>query len=55
MEINTNYYAKDELIAKKITVLIIDDSNTSLAAMKNGSLQFSVIEAPINLQNGPFL
>ena len=47
MEVNPNYYAKDEIIAKKITVLIMDDSNTSLAAMKNGSLQFSVIEAPM--------
>lgn len=47
MELNTNYYAKDEIIAKKITVLIMDDSNTALAAMKNGNLQFSVIEAPI--------
>ncbi|TKZ36198.1 peptide ABC transporter substrate-binding protein [Brachyspira catarrhinii] len=47
MEVNPNYYAKDDIIAKKITVLIMDDSNTSLAAMKNGSLQFSVIEAPM--------
>lgn len=47
MELNTNYYAKDEIIAKKITVLIMDDSNTALAAMKNGNLQFSVIEAPM--------
>ena len=47
MEVNPNYYAKDEIIAKKITVLIMDDSNTALAAMKNGSLQFSVIEAPM--------
>ena len=47
MEVNPNYYAKDDIVAKKITVLIMDDSNTSLAAMKNGSLQFSVIEAPM--------
>lgn len=47
MEVNPNYYAKDEIVAKKITVLIMDDSNTAFAAMKNGSLQFSVIEAPM--------
>ena len=47
MEINTNYYDKDSIIAKKINVLIMDDSNTALAAMKSGDLQFSVVEAPI--------
>ena len=47
MEINTNYYDKDAIIAKKINVLIMDDSNTALAAMKSGDLQFSVVEAPI--------
>ena len=47
MEINTNYYDKDSIVAKKINVLIMDDSNTALAAMKSGDLQFSVIEAPM--------
>lgn len=47
MEVNTNYYDKDSIIAKKINVLIMDDSNTALAAMKSGDLQFSVIEAPM--------
>ena len=47
MEINTNYYDKDAIIAKKINVLIMDDSNTALAAMKSGDLQFSIVEAPI--------
>ena len=47
MEINTNYYDEDSIIAKKINVLIMDDSNTALAAMKSGDLQFSVIEAPM--------
>ena len=47
MELNTNYYDKDEIVAKKINVLIMDDSNTVLASIKSGNLQFSVIEAPI--------
>lgn len=47
MEINTNYYDKDSIIAKKINVIIMDDSNTALAAIKSGNLQFSVMEAPI--------
>ena len=47
MEVNTNYYDKDYIVAEKINILIMDDSNTALAAMKNGDLQFSVIEAPM--------
>ena len=47
MKLNTNYYDKDKIVAKKINVLIMDDSNTVLASIKSGNLQFSVIEAPI--------
>ena len=47
MEVNTNYYDKDYIVAEKINILIMDDSNTALAAIKNGDLQFSVIEAPM--------
>ena len=47
MEVNTNYYDKDSIIAKKINVIIMSDSNTSLAAIKRGDIQFSVIEAPL--------
>ena len=47
MEVNSNYYDKDYIVAEKINILIMDDSNTALAAMKNGDLQFSVIEAPM--------
>ena len=47
MEVNTNYYDKDSIIAKKINVIIMSDSNTSLAAIKRGDIQFSIIEAPL--------
>ena len=47
MEVNSNYYDKDYIVAEKINILIMDDSNTALAAIKNGDLQFSVIEAPM--------
>lgn len=42
-EINTNYWAKDELVARKITVLMIDDANTALAGVKEGTIHFSSI------------
>ncbi|WP_297278583.1 peptide ABC transporter substrate-binding protein [uncultured Brachyspira sp.] len=41
MEINTNYYAKDELVAKNITISMIADRNTALAAVRNGQIHFS--------------
>lgn len=47
MEVNPNYYAKDEIIAKKITVVIMSDSNTALAAIREGSILFSYLEAPM--------
>ena len=47
MEVNTNYYDKESIVAKKINVIIMSDSNTSLAAIKTGDIQFSVIEAPL--------
>ncbi|MBS4764570.1 MAG: peptide ABC transporter substrate-binding protein [Brachyspira sp.] len=36
MEVNPNYYAKDDIVAKKITVVIMSDSNTALAAIREG-------------------
>jgi len=42
-EINPNYWGKDELVAKKITVLMIDDVNTALAGVKEGTIHFSSI------------
>lgn len=47
MEVNPNYYAKDEIIAKKITVVIMSDSNTALAAIREGTILFSYLEAPM--------
>ena len=47
MEENPNYYDKESIVAKKINSIIVSDSNTALAYMKNGDLQFSVIEAPL--------
>ena len=47
MEVNPNYYAKDDIIAKKITVVIMSDSNTALAAIREGSILFSYLEAPM--------
>ena len=42
-EKNTNYWAKDEIIAEKITVLMIDDPNTALAGVKEGTIHFSSV------------
>ena len=47
MEVNPNYYAKDEIIAKKITVVIMSDSNTALASIREGTILFSYLEAPM--------
>ena len=41
MEINTNYYDKDKLVAKNITVKMISDRNTALAGIRNGDIHFS--------------
>ena len=41
MEINTNYYDKDSIVAKKITISMISDKNTALAALRNGQIHFS--------------
>ncbi len=41
MEINTNYYDKEEIVAKKITISMISDKNTALAALRNGQIHFS--------------
>lgn len=45
-EINTNYYEKDDQVAKKITFVLLDDPNTALAGIKTGKLHFSGIEPP---------
>lgn len=45
-EINTNYYAKDEQVAKKITFVLLDDPNTALAGVKTGTLHFSAVPPP---------
>lgn len=47
MEVNPNYYAKDDIVAKKITVVIMSDSNTALAAIREGTILFSYLEAPM--------
>ncbi len=47
MEENPYYYDKKSIIAKKINSIIIEDSNTALSYIKNGDIQFSVIEAPL--------
>ncbi len=41
MEINTNYYDKDKLVAKNITIKMISDRNTALAGIRNGDIHFS--------------
>lgn len=43
MEINPNYYDKDKLVAKKITVVMMADQATALAAVKNGTIHFSSV------------
>ena len=42
-EINTNYWAKDELVAKKITVVMIADGTASLGGIKEGDIDFSSV------------
>lgn len=51
MEINTNYYAKDELIAKRITISMISDKNTVLEALKNGQVHFSNLVTTQEIEN----
>ena len=51
MEINTNYYDKDKLVAKKITVSMIADKNTALAALKNGQVHFSTLVPSQEIDN----
>lgn len=46
-EVNENYWDKDSLKAKKIRSVIMDNSNTALAAIKTKAVYFSVIEAPL--------
>lgn len=51
MEINTNYYAKDELVAKNITISMIADRNTALAAVRNGQVHFSNLVPAQEIEN----
>ena len=44
--INTNYYSKEEQIAKKITFILTSDPNTAIAGLKNGTIHFSALETP---------
>lgn len=41
MEINTNYWNKDSLKAYKINFVLLSDNTTALAALKEGSIQYS--------------
>ena len=51
MEINTNYYDKDKLVAKQITVSMMSDKNTALAALKNGQVHFSTLVPAQEIDN----
>ncbi len=51
MEINTNYYDKDKLVAKQITVSMMADKNTALAALKNGQVHFSTLVPAQEIDN----
>ena len=51
MEINTNYYAKDELVAENITISMISDKNTALAAVRNGQVHFSNLVPAQEIEN----
>lgn len=44
--VNTNYYSKEEQIAKDITFIIMSDPNTAVAGLKNGTIHFSALETP---------
>ena len=46
MEINTNYYDYDKLVAKNITIKMISDRNTALAGVRNGDIHFSNLVPP---------
>lgn len=51
MEINTNYYDQDSIVAKKITISMVSDKNTALAALKNGQIHFSNLVPTQELDN----
>ena len=44
--VNTNYYSKEEQIAKEITFIVMSDPNTAVAGLKNGTIHFSALEPP---------
>ena len=46
MEINSNYYDYDKLVAKNITIKMISDRNTALAGVRNGDIHFSNLVPP---------
>lgn len=41
LELNTNYWNKDSIKATKINFVLLSDPTTSLAALKEGSIQYS--------------
>ena len=43
MEINTNYYDTDSIVAKNITVSMIADKNAALIGVRNGDIHFSTL------------
>lgn len=51
MQINTNYYDKDKLVAKNITVSMVADKNTALAALRNGQIHFSTLVPNQEIEN----
>ena len=45
-EENTNYYASNETIAKKLRFLSMSDPSTAIAGIRSGSIHFSALEPP---------
>lgn len=45
-ELNTNYYATNEIIAKKLKFLSMSDPNTAIAGIRSGTIHFSALEPP---------
>ena len=45
-DVNTNYYAKNEQVAKEINFIIMGDPNTAIAGIRGGNINFSALEPP---------
>ena len=45
-EINTNYYAQNEQVAKEINFILMSDPNTAIAGIRGGNIHFSALEPP---------